>query len=151
VRYVIDSNVLLGATFKEAPEHEVSLALVQATLEARRPWCLSWVNVYEFLRVATHRRVFPKPLTFSSALNQARVLADHPTVEMLQETPRHLETLTEVAGLAGSVSGNFVHDCHLAALMREHDVNTIVTLDTHFRRFGVFKVLSPAQALEALS
>lgn len=34
--------------------------------------------------------------------------------------------------------------------MREHDVNTIVTLDTHFRRFGVFKVLDPGEALTAL-
>lgn len=144
MRYLLDTNVLVGASFLEAPQHEDCLAVVQKTLAGRQPWCLSWVNVYEFLRVATHRKVFPRPLSFQSAKRQMQNLLDHPTIELLQETPRHLEVLDEVSALAGSVSGNFVHDCHLAALMREHDVKRIITLDTHFRRFGIFEVLSPS-------
>ncbi len=145
MRYLLDTNVLLGAAFLEAAEHEACLSLLQRTLAGRAPWCLTWVNVYEFLRVATHHRVFPRPLAFASAQRRMDSLLRHPAVELLQETRRHGEVLAEVVGLAGAVAGNFVHDCHIAALMREHDVGTIVTLDTHFRRFGVFKVLGPAE------
>jgi toxin-antitoxin system PIN domain toxin len=144
MRYLLDTNVLLGAAFKEAQQHEECLAAVRITLAGRAPWCLSWVNVYEFLRVATHRRVFPNPMPFEQARQQMDSLLNHPAFTMLQETPRHTEVLAEVAKLSGTVSGNFVHDCHIAALMRENDVKSIVTLDTHFRRFGILEVLGPA-------
>lgn len=143
MRYLLDTNVLLGAAFLEAAEHEACLSLLRRTLASRAPWCLTWVNVYEFLRVATHRRVFPRPMAFEAASKRMRTLLDHPAVEVLQETPRHTEVLAEMATHVGAVSGNLVHDCHIAALMREHDVGTIVTLDTHFRRFGVLQVFSP--------
>jgi predicted nucleic acid-binding protein len=71
-------------------------------------------------------------------------LLAHPTLEILGETERHLAALELVAGEAGSVSGNFVHDCHLGALMHEHDVRQIITFDTHFRRFPGIEVVQPS-------
>jgi predicted nucleic acid-binding protein len=37
------------------------------------------------------------------------------------------------------VSGNMVHDLHIAALLREHGVDEIVTSDTDFHRFKGFR------------
>ncbi len=132
---------------KEVSGHASAINLVIKVLEGDDPWCLSWVNVYEFLRVTTHHRVFPRPLTFDDAFSQIEILLTHPACEILQETPRHAKVLVELAERARPVSGNFVHDCHIAALMMEHDVRGIVTFDSHFRRFAPFiNVLTPDEA-----
>lgn len=147
MRFLVDSNVLVTASMGQAPGHEEAKEFMTRTLAAASPWCLTWVNIYEFLRVVTHRKVFPRPLSFSVAFEQVARLMEHRWLDLLSDTPRHLQMLDLMAGKAGSVSGNFVHDCHIAALMKEHDVTTIITRDTHLRRFGEFKVLSPGEAL----
>ena len=143
MRFLIDTNVLLAAANTSAPEHGVSRELVEDVLATNQPWCLSWVNVYEFLRVATHRRVFPRPLRFEDALDLLSPLLAHRALEMLVPTDRHAEVLRAVVRDAGPVSGNFVHDCHIATLMAEHDVRLIKTFDTHFRRFSHLEVMVP--------
>jgi toxin-antitoxin system PIN domain toxin len=143
MRFLVDTNVLLAAINTSAPGHDASRSLVEEILASDRPWCLSWVNVYEFLRVATHHRVFPRPLRFDQALEQLAPLLSHRYVEVLAETDRHAAVLAEIVRDAGPVSGNFVHDCHIAALMAEHDVRLIHTFDTHFRRFSRLEVVVP--------
>jgi toxin-antitoxin system PIN domain toxin len=143
MRFLIDTNVLLAAVNVSSPGHAASRALVEEVLASDRPWCLSFVNVYEFLRVATHRGVFLRPLRFEQALDQLTPLLSHRSVELLTETERHAAVLCEVVRDAGPVSGNFVHDCHIAALMAEHDVRRIHTFDTHFRRFSHLEVVVP--------
>lgn len=149
MRFLVDSNVLVAATMKEVSGHRSALDLTGRILSGDTPWCLSWINVYEFLRVVTHRRVFPNPLDFAEAFEQVETLLAHPACEMLQETSRHARVLSELAMSARPVAGNFVHDCHIAALLMEHDVRGIVTFDSHFRRFGSsLEVLSPEEALQ---
>jgi toxin-antitoxin system PIN domain toxin len=146
VRLLVDTNVLLAATIRQLPEHAECRAFAERLLSAASPWCLSWVNVYEFLRVATHPRVFSKPLLWPEASAALAPFLSHPRLELIVETPGHHAALERVVEDAGSVAGNFVHDCHLAALMHEHDVRRIVTLDTHFRRFGRLEVEHPREA-----
>jgi len=146
MRFLVDTNVLVAATVEALPEHTASCAFVEAVVRGTDPWCLCWVNVYEFLRVVTHPRVFQRPLRWEQALLQVKSLLGHPALEVLAETPRHVEILTRVVAEAGGASGNFVHDCHVAALMAEHDVRRIVTFDAHYRRFVGLNVVSPAEA-----
>ena len=143
MRFLVDTNVLLAATVESLPEHASSRAFVERVLGSPDPWCLCWVNVYEYLRVVTHPRVFPRPLRWEQALLQVRSLLDHPALDLLAETARHVEVLARVVAEAAGASGNFVHDCHVAALMAEHDVRRIVTFDAHYRRFRNLDVLSP--------
>jgi toxin-antitoxin system PIN domain toxin len=144
MRFLVDTNVLLAATARQVTDHDEARDFVEQLGRSDSPWCLSWVNVYEFLRVATHPRVFASPISWSNALGQMRGLLAHQHLELLTETERHLDVLQGVAREAGSVSGNFVHDCHIAALMKEHDVRQIVTFDTHFRRFQQIDVVRPS-------
>jgi hypothetical protein len=136
---------LLAASIRQLPAHAECRAFAGRLLGASTPWCLSWVNVYEFLRVATHPRVFSRPLNWSDAVAAISPFLSHPRIELIVETPDHRSALEKTAAEAGSVSGNFVHDCHLAALMREHDVRRIVTFDTHFRRFEHLEVVRPSE------
>ena len=152
MRFLIDTNVLLAATMSDLPGHADADRLVRQLLSGDEPWCLSWVNVYEFLRVATHPRVFPHPLGLDDALSQMELLLSHPGCQILGETDRHTVHLAAAVASAGGASGNFVRDCHIAALAREHDVGIIVTADTHFRRFGRWlEVLEPGEALQRLN
>jgi toxin-antitoxin system PIN domain toxin len=145
VRLLVDTNVLLAATIRQLPAHAECRAFAERLLSSSSPWCLSWVNIYEFLRVATHPRVFSKPLRWSEARAALAPFLEHPRLELIVETPGHRAALERVVEDAGSVAGNFVHDCHLAALMHEHDVRRIVTLDTHFRRFARLDVVGPGE------
>lgn len=145
MRVLVDTNVLVAATFPDVEAHPTALDFLTRLLAANRPWCLAWMNVYEYLRVVTHPRVFASPLSWRRALEQVEALLDHPWIEILPEGDRHVACLRDVAAKAAPVSGNFVHDCHLAALMREHDVRRIVTLDSHFRRFPDLEVVHPGE------
>jgi toxin-antitoxin system PIN domain toxin len=151
MRFLVDSNVLVSAAMEESPGHADARAVLLAL--ARKPvsWCVGWVNLYEFMRISTHRKVFRRPLAWDTAFDIVERLLHHPGLEVLQETAAHLAVCRSLAGTAGGAAGNFVHDCHVAALMQEHDVRTIVTADAHFRRFGIFEVLGTAQLKERLA
>lgn len=41
------------------------------------------------------------------------------------------------------VTGNLIHDAHIAALCLEHGVTEIITGDRDFRRFSGIKVTNP--------
>lgn len=55
---------------------------------------------------------------------------------MLSETDRHREVMTTVVRESG-VTGNLVHDAHIAALCIEHGVSELITGDRDFSRFAV--------------
>ena len=146
-RFLVDTNVLLAATFEELPSHEAARTLMERIFASDDPWCLSWVNVYEYLRVATHARVFARPLPFTDALRQVEEALGHPGLTVLTETQRHRTMLRRAVTDAGGARGNFVHDCHVAALMLEHDVRLVITEDRHFRRFTFIEAKTIEQAL----
>ncbi|MBI2346815.1 MAG: hypothetical protein HYV03_08085 [Deltaproteobacteria bacterium] len=45
--------------------------------------------------------------------------------------------------LLPSAKGNFVHDCHYAALLKEHAIDELATADADFKKFDFLKVLNP--------
>ncbi|MFN2487363.1 MAG: hypothetical protein ABR609_12290 [Acidimicrobiia bacterium] len=57
------------------------------------------------------------------------------SVAILAETPRHREILSEVVDEVALLSGNLYRDAHIAVLMREHGVRSIVTRETGSHRF----------------
>jgi len=150
MRFLIDTNVLVAAAVAEADGHKEARTLLAETVRTATPFCLTWVNVYEYLRVLTHQRIFEHPLSFAQATEGIMRLVSLPAAAVLQETPRHSQILLDLARTAAPVRGNFVHDCHIAALMTEHSVRSIVSWDSHFRRFPNLAVLSPAEAMGLL-
>ncbi len=146
MRILVDTNILLYAVNPDAPQHAKAKGWLQETLSGGRPWCLTWSTIYEFLAVATHARFSERPLTAEQAWRVVASLLGHPSAEILIETPRHRQLSEEVMGGMPSVRGTFFHDCHIAALMREHDVRAIATADAEFRKFGFLEVLDPTRS-----
>ena len=140
---VIDTNVLIYAASSSEPEREGCLEFLEARRRGVSPWFMTWSIVYEFLRVSTHRRVWPNPWPANKALDFVGALLESESLQMLMETPRHSEILASVVRDVPLVAGNFVHDAHIATLMREHGVRTIATRDTGFHRFPFLDVLDP--------
>ena len=130
----IDTNILVNAHREGAPYHKQAHDLLRRLSEGRTPYALFWPSLYEFLRVVTHHRVFDPPSTVDEALEALDAFLEPPAVRVLSETPAHQEILCQVLRET-PVNGNLIHDAHMVALVLEHGVHEIVTLDGDFRRF----------------
>jgi len=105
------------------------------------PWAIPWPCIYEFLRVVTHPRVFSPPVPMDVALHDLDQILTSPTLVVLSETERHAEILETVLKEAG-VTGNLVHDAHIATLCIEHGIAELITGDRDFARFRI-RVVNP--------
>lgn len=141
---LIDTNILIYATIPGFPQHERARSFLGEILAGSAQHSLTWVVVFEYLRAVTHRAlVKPAPLPIARAIENVRELLEHPRVSRLDPGPRHLEIFEEICREAGPVEGNFVHDCRIAAVMRENQVQRIITGDSSFRRIPGLEVFDP--------
>lgn len=143
----VDTNVLVAAHVETLPQHRTAHELLKVLSEGDLPWAIPWPCVYEFLRVATHPRIFHPPLALDRALRSIGGVLKSPTLLLLSETPRHAEAMERVVGGAGA-TGNLVHDAHIAALCLEHGVREILTGDRDFTRFDGLTVIDPFTGLD---
>jgi len=140
---LLDTNLLIYAVNQDSAQHRRARSFLENRLSASDPLYLSWSNLYEFLRVTTHPKVFARPLSWNQAFQMLEVFLDSPQVEILREGEEHGRILQEILKGLRNPRGNFMHDCHLAALMREHGVKTVYTHDMDFRLFGFLEVVDP--------
>lgn len=143
MRFLIDTNIFLHAVNGGSPDHAKARAFLDGHLRARTAWATTWPILYEFLRVSTHRRVFPKPLKAKQAVAFVEQIAALEDVSILHAGSRHAAALTSVIADLSHPAGNLFHDIHTAALMHEHGVPEIVTADTDFLQFRGIKVWNP--------
>ena len=140
--YSVDVNILLYASDQSNPRHEAALRFIEERAESPDLFCLAWLTLISFLRIATHPRIFMNPLSPEEALTNVEMLLSLPRVWVLTEAEGFLEVYREVTG-SFPVRGNLVPDAHLAALLRQHGVRTIYTTDADFRKFTFLKVKNP--------
>lgn len=141
--FVVDTNILLYAAHRGVDEHERCRGLLEGWREGSTPWFLTWGICYEFLRVATHPRVFATPWNAPEAMRFLDALDASPSLSILVPTSKHAGILQEILDDLPDVRGNLVHDLHTAVLMREHGISRIYTRDTDFHRFPFLTVLDP--------
>lgn len=146
MRACIDTNLFVYATYPAFKEHRAAYAFLKASRQSSDAFVITWKIIYEYLRVVTHRKFFPE-----AALNleQARLnvlrFCSAKNVAILQETDDHWDALEAVTKDVGKARGNLVHDCHTAALMREHEVKRIYTADVDFRLFTGIETVNPLE------
>lgn len=92
--------------------------------------------------MATHSRIFTYPLSPSEALANIQNLLSLPHVRTLSEEDGFLEIYQAVTDEM-PVRGNLVPDAHLVALLRQHDVRKLYTVDTDFRKFSCLDIQNP--------
>ncbi len=143
MRFFVDTNVLLYAVNTDAPEHGPAKSFLDQCFKDRISWAMSWNVAYEFLRVATHPRVFKNPISAADATAIISTLHATDLVSFLVPTERHASLLEQTLAELHSPAGNIFHDIHTAVVLREHGIREIYTADTDFLQFPFLKVLNP--------
>lgn len=143
---VIDTNVLLYGVNADTPEHGAARMFLERIGTTLEPWYVTDGILYEFLRVSTHPRVFPTPLTWREAFAFLRPLVDADTVHVLQSGAGHWACLEDLLARLVHPSGNLFFDIRTVALMREHGIRRIYTTDTDFLQFDDIEPVNPLRA-----
>lgn len=140
--YTVDVNVLLYASDRESPVHAAAAAFLRERAKDPDIFCLTWPVIMGYLRLATHPRVFEKPLAPRAAVDNIAALLSLPRCRVVSEPDQFLEVYR---GIADEVAarGNLVPDAHVAALARAHGIRTIYTRDRDFRKFPFLRVVDP--------
>ena len=138
---LVDANVLLYAVNEASVHHRPARRWLDATISGGETVGFSWIVVLAFLRLATHRAIFPRPLSVDAALATVRAWLEQPSVVVVEPTPRHVDLLAGLLVESGS-AGNLVNDAHLATLAVEHDA-VLVSYDTDFSRFAGLRLERP--------
>lgn len=140
--FALDANVLIYASDLGSPHHVAARAFLDAKASGRELLCLAWTTAMSYLRIVTHPGILASPLTPAEALGNLRSLHDLPHVRLLAEKDGFLDAYTEATG-GEPLRGKLVPDAHLAAILLQHDVRTLYTSDSDFRRFSFLDVRNP--------
>lgn len=141
--FVVDTNVLVYAADRAAEGHARCRGLLEEWRSGSTPWHLTWNIIYEFLRVATHPRVFRKPWSADQSWDFIHALLESPGLSTLTNGEAHGEHFAAIVREVPDLRGNLLHDAHTATLMREHGIRVIYTRDSDFHRFPSLEVRDP--------
>lgn len=143
---VIDTNILLYAANRDAEEHRAAAAFLARAAASASMWYFTEGILYEFLRVATHSRVFDRPLASREAIAFLLPFLRSDRFGLLAAGERHWTLLEEETRKLTGPSGNLFFDIRTAVLMREHGIRDVYTTDTDFLKFSGLRVVNPLAA-----
>ena len=130
---IVDVNILLYVVNPDAPHHDRLVEWWEEQLNGDESIGLAWTVTVGFLRISTHPRIFPSPLTPQAAIGHLDAWLGLDIVTILTEHREHWRMLRGLLTEAG-VAGNLASDTHLAALALTHGA-TLASCDADFRRF----------------
>lgn len=137
-----DVNVLVYASDRASEFHEPAQRVLHEAADGQVLLYVFWPVLMGYLRISTHPAIFTDPLAPEDALENVTALIERSNVRVPGEGDDFLRVFRETAG-GTSVRGNLVPDAHVAALMRQYGVKTIISRDRDFRKFDGIKVLDP--------
>ena len=140
---LVDTNLLIYATFRDAPEHRQARAWLQRQLaQSDDPVVLCWPVVYSFVRLVTNVRVFGQDaVSVREGWAVAEAHLHQPGVRLVSAGAGHQAIATELARTPGLRSDD-VPDIEVAALAIEHGL-VLASHDRGFRRFAGLRVIDP--------
>lgn len=142
--FAVDVNILLYASDTNSAGHEKAAAFLQSAAAGHETFYLAWITVMSYLRLSTHPRIFAAPLSPAEAQGNIERLFECSHVRGLSEGEGFWQVYSDVAG-GTPVRGNFVPDAHLAAILKQHGIRTLVTHDRDFLKFPFLDVVDPLE------
>jgi toxin-antitoxin system PIN domain toxin len=140
--FALDVNVLLYASDQSSPFNEKAAEFLAECARGREVFCLGWVTIMSYLRIATHPAIFEHPLTHDEARTNIEALLSLPHCRVIGEDERFWEIYKSVTEDVPT-RGNLVPDAHLASILADHGIRTVCTHDRDFRKFDFLEVLDP--------
>lgn len=139
---LVDTNLLVYATFPDAPEHARARTWLERQLAAEGGVVLCWPVFYAFVRLITSRRVFgPHAVGVAAAWSTAEAYLAQPAARVVVAGAGHAAIAAELAATPGLRSDD-VQDVELAALAIEHGL-VLASHDHGFRRFERLRFVDP--------
>ena len=140
---LVDTNLLVYATFADAPEHERARSWLESRLaEGEGTVALCWPVLYAFLRLITSTRVFGRhAVAVREGWGVAAAYLTQPAARLVTAGARHTAIAAELAATPGLRSDD-VPDIEIAALAIEHGL-VLASHDHGFRRFSRLRVVDP--------
>ena len=139
---VVDTDILLYAANEDAPERKAAAGFLTNAGRSADQWYLTEGICYEFLRVATHAKVFERPLEWNEALGFLTPFLMSTRFHVVVAAEEHWTVLQRLLDLTHP-AGNLFFDIQTAVLMREHGIKRIYTTDTDFLQFSEIEVVNP--------
>ena len=140
--YSVDVNLLLYASNRDSQWNEAASDFLGQCAVRLDLFCLAWPTLMAYLRIATHPRIFPAPLTPAEAEGNVESLLEMPRVRVLGEGDGFWSAYRSLASEL-PVRGNLVPDVQLGAVLLEHGVSVLYTRDRDFLKFPSLKVRDP--------
>ena len=142
---LVDTNLLIYATFQDAPEHERARSWLDGQLGGDDgAAALCWPVVYAFVRLITSPRVFgASALSVSRGWGTVAAYLAQPAIRLVTPGSRHAEIAADLAATPGLRSDD-VPDIELAALAIEHGL-VLASHDHGFRRFEGLRTIDPIE------
>jgi uncharacterized protein len=138
---LVDANVLLYAVDRRSTFHSVAKEWLTGALNGTTRVGIPWMSLVAFIRISTHPRASPSPLTPDDALRHVTDWLAAEPVWVPSPGPRHAEVLARLVTRADA-RGGLVSDAHLAAIAVEHGL-TVISADSDFARFAEVRWSSP--------
>jgi len=143
---IIDTNLLLYGANADAEEHQAAVRFLQAAGGSADLWYFTEGILYEFLRVATHPKVFPRPLRWREAWQFLDPFLSSSSFRIVTAGDGHWSLLEQILGGLTHPTGNLFFDVRTVVLMREHGIRDIYTTDADFLQFAGIRVINPLRA-----
>ncbi|HVE50533.1 MAG TPA: TA system VapC family ribonuclease toxin [Casimicrobiaceae bacterium] len=140
----VDVNILLYASDRGSPLQPSAARFLEKCVVEREVFCLAWITLMSYLRMATHPSIFAKPLTHDAAARNVESLLALPHVRVIGEE-ENFWSAYRLATRDVPTRGNLVPDAHLATILRQNGVGTLFTRDRDFRKFAFLDVRDPLQ------
>jgi len=145
VTSTVDANVLLYASDASSERFDPAADFLERWSRGPDLVYVFWPTLMAYLRIATHPHIFDSPLEAGLAEANIATLLARPHVQTGAEDDRFWTTWRNTTkGMV--VRGNLVPDAHLVALMRQHGVSEIWSLDRDMRKFEGIRVRDPFAA-----
>jgi toxin-antitoxin system PIN domain toxin len=139
---LIDTNILIYATFSDAPEHPRARSWLEEQLGGDDGAALCWPVIYAFIRLITSHRVFGRnAVSVGRGWATASAYLAQPGIRIIAPGQGHEAIAAELAATPGLRSDD-VPDIELAALAIEHGL-VLASHDRGFRRFAGLRTIDP--------
>ena len=146
----VDTNVLVYAHRRESRVHAAAREIMRRLAEGRYPWAIPWPCCFEFLSVATNRRIWKDGASTSEqAWRQFEAWAASPSNRLIGETDDFPATLARFVQRP-RVHGGVVHDARVAAICLAHGVEVLLSRDRDLMLFPELRIRDPFRKNEAL-
>ncbi len=138
----VDTNILVYAHRRDMPLYREAHSRLAELAEGAGAWAIPWPCLAEFVAVVTNSRLFVKPSSLRTALDQVEAWLASPSLVLLSEGDGFWGTFRRTLE-GGRVAGGQVHDGRVAALCIAHGVRELWTADRDFGRFTGLRTVNP--------